>query len=164
MSDGNVLHLQVVKCIIFFCLFLKERKWFTHQQKSSRYQGDENLISEGVNVWHYPSYPKGFHLQRGNRRASKTESKYWHIQGKTLMVVQVFDLCLTCLWSMWDGPLRLGALINLRRYCGFQHHNYSFRSSAFTAFSEPAHFKNKYFIFLFLPAVLNSVYTEHCLT
>lgn len=163
MSDGNVLHLQVDKCspaLHFYAYFSKRENDYTSAEiiKVSR---DENVISEGVNVWHYPSLSKGFHLHGGNRSASKKESKYWHFQGKTLMVVQVFDLCLTCLWSMWDVPC---VLVPLIRHCGFQHHNHSFRASAFIAFSEPEHFKNKYFIFLFLPAVLNSVYTEHFLT
>lgn len=106
MSDGNILHLQVDKCspaLPFDAYFSKRENDYTSAEiiKVSR---DENVISEGVNVWHYPSLSKGFHLHRGNRSASKTESKYWHFQGKTLIVVQVFDLCLTCLLSMWDVP------------------------------------------------------------
>lgn len=78
MSGGNVLHLQVVKCspaLYFYVYFSKRENDYTSAEiiKVSR---DENVISEGVNVWHYPSLSKGFHLHRGNRRASKAESKY----------------------------------------------------------------------------------------
>jgi len=83
-------------------LISQRQKTITHQHQSSRCQGmTENVISEQVNVGIMWAYPKGF-IYRGNRSPSKSESKYWHFQGKTLMAVQMFDLCLTCLWSMWD--------------------------------------------------------------
>lgn len=166
MPGGNVLHLPLDKCspaLHFYAYFSKRENDYTLAEiiKVSR---DGNVISEGVNVWHYPSFSKGFHVHWGNISASKTENKYWHFQGKTLMVVQVFDLCLTSVWSMWDVPC-VSELWFL---------SYAIVASSTTiTILEPPHllrFQNqsilrtKYVIFLFFPAVLNSVYTEHFLT
>lgn len=84
--------LPLVKlCIRFPRSFHKGREDYT-AAPIIKVSWDENVISEGVNVWCYPGFTKGF-AYRGNGCASKTESKYW--RRKTLGV-----LCLTFLGSM----------------------------------------------------------------